>query len=111
MRHVKKTLGVLAAVPLALLVGCGDPGPEMEEQFEPTDQPDMEQQEGMGAPPDDGMGAPPPDDGMGAPPADDGMGAPPPDDGMGAPPPDDGMGAPPEGDMDMEAPEGDDQDR
>jgi hypothetical protein len=91
MKHTKKTLGLLTAAPLALLVGCGDSGPEMGEPFEPSDQPEMEQQEGMGAPP--------------PPPANDGAGAPPPEGGMGTPPPEGGMDAPPEGDN------GDDQDQ
>jgi len=78
MRHMKKTLGLLAAVPLALLVGCG----EMDDQFEPADEPGMEQQQEQWLPPTEE--APPPDGSMEAPPAEgDGMGAPPPEDGMG----------------------------
>ncbi|AHE99825.1 hypothetical protein [Thioalkalivibrio paradoxus] len=85
MRHVKMTLVLLAAAPLALLVGCA----EMEEPF-PAEEPGMEQQqEGTwGAPPEE---APPPERGMGAPPAEgEGMGAPPPEGRMPAPPDSDG---------------------
>lgn len=89
MRHVKKTLGLLAAAPLALLVGCA----EVDEPFEPADEPGMEQQQEEWLPPTEQ--APPPDESMEAPPAEG--------DGMGAPTPEGGMGTPraPEGDMQM----------
>ncbi len=74
MKPLKKFVGLTAvAVPLALLVGCGD----MDEPFEPADQPDMQQQEQQQQdwlPPTEE--APPPEGGMEAPPAEDGMGAP-----------------------------------
>ncbi len=103
MRHAWKTLGLLIAAPLALMVGCAD----VEEPFGPADEPGMErQQEGTwGTTPEE---ARPPEGGMQAPPAEQGgMGAPPPEGALpGAP--DGAMPAPPdaEGAMDYTSPEG-----
>lgn len=80
MRHVKKTMGLLASAPLALLVSCA----EVDEPFQPADEPGMEQQQEEWLPPTEE--APPPDGSMEAPPPEgDGMGARPPEGGMGGP--------------------------
>ena len=102
MRYMKKTLGLLAAAPLAVLVGCG----EMEEPPQPAGEPGMEQQQQDWLPPTEE--APPPEGGMRNPPAEEGEG------GMGTPRPPEGDMPEPrdgEGSMGSESPEGASDDR